>query len=263
MMASLVDSHCHLNHERMLANHEAVLARAAAQGVARVVVVGCDEPSSLVAVDMAERHAGVFAAVGVHPHDASTYDAGVGERLAALLGRPGVVALGEIGLDFHYNFSSPDEQRRAFEAQLALARERGVSVVVHCREAYGEVLSALEQAKVRGVVHCWSGSPADAERAVACGMHLGFTGIVTFKNAAPIRESARVIPPDRLLVETDAPYLAPLPHRGKQNEPAYLPLVARAVADARGMCMAEVAACTTANAEALFGLPMGAVTEPS
>ncbi len=254
MTARLVDSHCHLNHARLLADHEAVLERAAALGVSRVVVVGCDEPSSAAAVEMAERHLAVFATAGVHPHDASTYDDGVAERIAALLDRPRVVALGEIGLDFHYNFSPPDVQRRVFADQLALARARGVPVVVHCRDAYDEVLTALERAGVRGVVHCWSGTPEDAVRAVACGMHLGFTGIVTFKDAGPIRESARAIPLDRLLIETDAPYLAPLPHRGKRNEPAYLPLVARAVADARGMSAAEVAALTTANAEALFGL---------
>lgn len=254
MKTPLVDSHCHLNHEMLAADWRNVLERAAACRVERVVVVGYDEATSAAAAEMAEGHPGVWAAVGIHPHEASAYDETVRERIAAMLQRPRVVALGEIGLDFHYDFSPRDAQVRAFKDQLALARAIGTPVIVHCRDAYDAVLDVLEETSVRGVVHCWSGTPRQAERAVACGLYLGFTGILTFRKAEEVRLSARVVPPDRLLVETDAPYLAPAPHRGARNEPAYLPLVVRALAEVRGVDEEEMAAQTTANAERLFGL---------
>lgn len=252
----LVDTHCHLNSEALADEAGEAVARALEAGVERMVVVGYDMTSSEEAVALAERLAPVYAAVAVHPHDARNYDARAEARLRELAAHPCVVAIGEIGLDYHYDFSPVEEQAAAMQAQLRLAEEAGLPVIIHCREAYRDVLDALERAegaRANGVVmHCWAGEPAEAKRALALGCHLGIGGVVTFKNAEAVRTAARAAPADRLLVETDAPYLAPVPHRGKRNEPAYTRLVAEKLAEVRGEPLEAVAAQTTRNALALF-----------
>jgi TatD DNase family protein len=251
----LVDTHCHLNHPQFADDTPAVIAHAEAAGVTRMIVVGYDMPSSEQAVQFAEQLAPIYAAVAVHPHDSKDYDAAAEARLRALAARPKVVAIGEIGLDYHYDFSPRRAQRAAFRAQLALAREAGLPVIIHCREAYADVLDVLEEARAGesgGVMHCWAGTRTEAKRALELGLYLGFGGVLTFKNAEETRTIAAAAPLDRLLVETDAPYLAPVPFRGKRNEPAFTRLAAENLAELRGLTLEEIAAITTANARRLF-----------
>ncbi len=252
----LVDTHCHFNHERFAEDLPECLERAIAADVRQMIVVGYDLASSEQAVALAEAHApSLYAAVAVHPHDAKSWETATAERLQALAEHPHVVAIGEIGLDFHYDFSPRPAQYSAFRAQMRLAREAELPVIIHCREAYPETLDVLAEEgadETGGVMHCWAGSPAEAERTVELGLSLGFGGTLTFKNAEAIRAVAQAAPLESLLVETDAPYLAPVPHRGKRNEPAYTRLVAEKLADLRGMTFAEIATLTTGNAHRLF-----------
>ncbi len=252
----LIDTHCHFNHKRFADDVPDCLARAQAADVAEMIVVGADAASSADAVALAEQYAPyLFAVVGVHPHDSKDWDAATADQLRAWASHPRVVAIGEIGLDFHYDFSPRDAQYRAFREQMQIARERHLPVVIHCREAYTETLQILEEENIQalgGVMHCWAGTVEEAERTIALGMHLGFGGTLTFKNADNVRESARRVPLERILVETDAPYLAPIPHRGQRNEPAYTRLVADYLADLRGVSYAEIAEATTTNARRLF-----------
>jgi TatD DNase family protein len=259
--AALVDSHCHVAEPEFDADREAVLERAAASGVATLVCVGATGP-----VEANERALGlagrsvplrIVATVGIHPHHASTGDDAAFARLEQLARHPDVVALGETGLDFHYNFSPPAAQRAAFARTVHLARALGRPLVVHVREAHVEAAELLRSegaAAVGGVIHCFSGAREDARRYLDLGFHVSVAGIVTFRNAGAVREAVRTMPLERLLVETDAPYLAPVPHRGRRNEPAHVRVVAEAIAAVRGEPFAAVAAATTANARRLFGL---------
>jgi TatD DNase family protein len=249
VVAAWTDSHCHLDYPDMV---EEAVARARDAGVTRLISVGTDVAHSRAAVDAASTHDGVWATAGVHPHDARQ---GV-DGLAALLGLPRVVAVGECGLDYHYDNSPRDAQRAVFACQIALAHEHGLALVVHTREAWDDTFDLLRAGGVppRTVFHCFTGGPAEARKALDLGAWLSFSGIVTFKNAADVREAAALCPLDRLLVETDAPFLAPVPHRGRPNEPAYVPLVGQAVAEVKGLASADVAEATWAGAEAVFGL---------
>ncbi|TMA48669.1 MAG: TatD family deoxyribonuclease [Deltaproteobacteria bacterium] len=256
---ALVDSHCHLAEPDFDADREAVLARAAAAGVTTVVCVGATGPveSNFPAVALAGRKAPVeiVATVGIHPHDASSADDAAFATLARLAASPGIVAVGETGLDFHYDRSPRAVQRAAFARTVALARAVGRPLVVHVREAHAEaaaILAAEGAAAVGGVIHCFTGDRDDARRYLDLGFSISVAGIVTFKNAEALRDAVRATPLDRLLVETDAPYLAPVPHRGRRNEPAHVRVVAEAVAAVRGEPLATVAAATTANARRLF-----------
>jgi TatD DNase family protein len=245
------DSHCHLQYQGIAAD---ALARAAGAGVGRVVCVGTDAPLSAQAVEVARAHPGtVWATVGLHPHDASQGTDGI----VGLLGEPEVVAVGECGLDYHYDHSPRHVQRHAFAAQVALAHERDLALVIHTREAWDDTFDILgaEGVPARTVFHCFTGGPAEARRALDVGASLSFSGIVTFNNAGDLRAAAALAPLDRILVETDAPYLTPVPHRGTPNEPAYVALVGAAVAAARGVGADEVEAATWANTAALFRLP--------
>lgn len=246
---SWTDSHCHLQWE---GTPEGALAAARAAGVVRVVCVGTDAEQSRRAIELARAEAGVWATVGLHPHDAKE---GVG-TVAGLLGAPEVVAVGECGLDYHYDHSPRPAQREAFAAQVALAREHDLALVIHTREAWDDTFAVLgaEGAPERTVFHCFTGGPDEARRCLDLGASLSFSGIVTFKTAADLRAAAAVCPLDRLLVETDSPYLTPVPHRGKPNSPAYLPLVGAAVAAAKGVAAADVERASWDNAEALFRL---------
>lgn len=258
MEPPLVDTHCHLDAQYFPGGPDEALARAEASGVVGFVVigVGADLSPARAAVALAERRERVFAAVGVHPHDAITWTADVHVELSSLAARPSVVAVGEIGLDYHYDHSPRDVQRAVFARLVGLARDVGKPIVVHTREAAADTLAVLEAEGARevgGVIHCFSEDQAFAARALDLGFDLSFSGIVTFKNARSVHEVAAWAPLDRILVETDSPYLAPVPQRGKPCEPAYIVHTARRVAELRGMTLSDLAASTTRNAERRFG----------
>lgn len=249
---SWVDSHCHLQG---LDDLDGVLARAAAAGVATMVCVGTDRASSEQAVDLAGRFEDVHAVVGLHPHDASRLDQ-EWEALVALARGPHVVGVGETGFDLHYRHSPDDDQERAFRAHVRLAHELSTTLVIHTREAWPQTFAVLEGEGVpeRTVFHCFTGGPGEAERALALGGHLSFSGIVTFPGADELREAAGVAPLDRVLVETDTPFLAPVPHRGRPNEPAHVVDVGRGLAEALGRDVGEVEEASAANARRLFDI---------
>ncbi|MEW6447769.1 MAG: TatD family hydrolase [Bacillota bacterium] len=252
----LTDTHCHLDDERFEADRAKVIERARAAGVTQIITVGYDIDSSRRAIDLAGLLPGVFAVVGVHPHDAAAAPPDYIEVLRRLAREPRLVAVGEIGLDYYRDLSPRPVQREVFIAQLRLARELGLPVVIHCRDAHGEVYEILkrEAAGLAGVMHCFSGSWEEAKRFLALGFHISIAGPVTFPQSTKLVEVARRVPLDRLLLETDAPYLTPVPHRGKRNEPAYLVHTAQKVAGIRGISLEELASATAENAKRLFRL---------
>ena len=249
-MTRWADSHCHLDDDRLAAT---VLDDARAAGVEVFVTVGTDAARSRAAIELAGAHADVWATVGLHPHDATQ---GV-ESIVGLLDAPRVVAVGEAGLDYHYDHSPRDVQREAFAAQIALAHERDLTLVIHTREAWDDTFALLASEGVpsRTVFHCFTGGPAEADRCLDLGAYLSFSGIVTFKSSPENRAAAVLCPLDRLLVETDSPFLAPVPLRGRRNEPANVTVVGAAVAEARGTTTENVAAATLSNARVAFRLP--------
>jgi TatD DNase family protein len=244
------DNHCHVAPDAAADT----IADARAHGVERLVVVGTTPADSLAAAEIARTHAEVFATAGVHPHDAK--DGGL-DQVEALLARDEVVAVGECGLDHHYDHSPPEVQREVFAAQVAMANAHDTTLVIHTREAWDETFAVLaaEGVPERTVFHCFTGGPVEARRCLDLGAHLSFSGIITFPSAPELREAARLCPLDRLVVETDSPYLAPVPHRGKPNRPANVALVGAAVAAEKGVPVEEVAATTWDNASALYRLP--------
>jgi TatD DNase family protein len=243
------DNHCHLTPGPAAAD---AVADAVAAGVERMIVVGTDAATTRDATQVARAHDGVWATAGVHPHDATEGVDGIVELLSA----PEVVAVGECGLDYHYDHSPRPVQRRVFAEQIALAHARELPLVIHTREAWDDTFAILEAEGVppRTVFHCFTGGVAEAERALATGASLPFSGIVTFPNADDVRSAAVRCPLDRLLVETDSPYLTPVPHRGEPNRPAFVTLVGEAVAGARGVAVEEIAAATWQNAARFYGL---------
>lgn len=243
------DNHCHLAPGAPAA--EAV-ADAAAAGVERLVVVGTDAEQSRESIEVARAHDGVWATVGVHPHDATE---GI-DGILGLFDAPEVVAVGECGLDYHYDHSPRPVQREVFAAQIAIAHERDLPLVIHTREAWDDTFAILasESAPTRTVFHCFTGGPAEAERGLEIGASLSFSGIVTFPSADDVREAAAICPLDRVLIETDSPYLTPVPHRGQRNRPALVPLVGEAVAAAQGVALDRVAEATWQNAERFYRL---------
>jgi TatD DNase family protein len=250
----LVDSHCHLDDKQFAGDREAVIERARAAGVEYLMAIGTgDGPQDLeTAIRLAECYPFFYATVGVHPHDAAKATLGTFDRLHDLLRHPKVLAMGEIGLDYHYDFSPRDTQLSVFVRQMELAREAGKPIVIHTREAWSDTMRALrEHYTGGGIFHCFTGGPAEAQEALDFGFHLSFGGVLTFPKAELVREAAKLAPPDRLLLETDAPYLAPVPHRGKRNEPAFMVETARRLAEVRGIPPEEVAAVTTRNFERL------------
>jgi TatD DNase family protein len=248
-----IDAHCHLQFEGRGAPPDESVARAVEAGVERMVCIGTDLATSREAVRLAGEFPEVWATIGLHPHDASK----LGEEwdgLVSLSGADRVVGIGEAGFDLYYRHSEPDAQEEAFRAQLRLAADRGLPLIIHSRDAWDETFGVLESEGVpdRTVFHCFTGGPAEAERALALGCWLSYSGIVSFKAAEDLRAAAAITPADRLLVETDAPFLAPVPHRGKDNEPALLPAVGAALAAARGETVEAVAEVTRRNALAFF-----------
>jgi TatD DNase family protein len=244
------DSHCHVPYRGLGAE---VVDEARAAGVTRLVTVGTDAEQSAAALELAAAHDGVWATVGLHPHDASR---GVGTVEPLLRGQDKLVAIGECGLDYHYDYSPRPAQREAFAAQVALASAHRLALVIHTRLAWEDTFDILASVGVpeRTIFHCFTGGPAEARRALDLGAWLSFSGIVTFRNAGDIREAVALCPLERLLVETDSPYLAPVPHRGKPNSPVFVPLVGAAVAGVRGIDVAEVEASSWAAAGAAFAL---------
>lgn len=285
------DSHCHLQDEYLGGGDQgdqgdpdgtaeahatrlsAALARASEAGVSRMVCVGTDAVTSSQAVSMVRvlrgagsaataEGVGLWATIGLHPHDASDGVDTVATLLSDELGRgavagePVVVGLGECGLDYHYDHSPRDVQRQAFASQIELAHQHGLALVVHTREAWDDTFDVLAAVGVpdRTVIHCFTGGPEEARRCLDLGAWLSFSGVVTFKNAADVRQAVALCPLDQLLVETDAPFLAPVPHRGSANEPARVPLVGRTVAEVKGLSAAQIAAASTTNARTVFGV---------
>jgi TatD DNase family protein len=251
----LVDSHCHLDDRQFAGDLEAVIERAHQARVERILAIGTGEgpPDLEAGLRLAGRFPGLHATAGVHPHDASKATPETWDRLRQLASDPRVVAIGEVGLDYHYNYSPPDVQRAVFAAQLRLAGEAGKPVIIHTREAWDETLELIHRhwRGPGGIFHCFSGGPEQALQALESGFHLAFGGVLTFPKADRVRAAARTVPLDRLLVETDAPYLAPVPHRGKRNEPAFVVETARKLAEIRGESFEELAVATTANFEGL------------
>lgn len=249
-----IDSHCHL--DSLEGDLTDALQRAGEAGLAAMITIGTDLPSSREAVKLATEHAGVYATVGIHPYDAEDFDEVVGAEIEQLAGSPKVVAIGEVGLDFYRDHASPEAQRRAFEAQIELSKKLALPMVMHIRNAFPQVIEQLERAGPPAtlIFHCFSGGAPEARTAVEMGGFVSFAGNVSYKNAENLREAARVVPLDRLLVETDSPYLSPVPHRGKPNEPRNVADVGAAVAAALGRPVEEIAEATTANARKAFNL---------
>jgi len=252
---TLVDSHVHLDDKQFDADREGAIERALAAGVDRMMAIGTGNgPADLaVAVRTADRYPFMYATIGVHPHDASKATDETWTHMRSLADHPKVLAVGEVGLDYHYDFSPRDVQRAVFEQQLALAAEFGKPIVIHTREAWDETLAILRAHwQGGGIMHCFTGDESQARQALDLGFHLGFGGVLTFPKAEAVRRAARIAPDDRILVETDCPYLAPVPHRGKRNEPAFVVETARRLAEVRGVTMDAVAESTTRNFEQLL-----------
>ena len=247
------DNHCHLHHRDATAQEIAASVSAArAAGVERMITVGCDVADSVAALAVTVDHPQVLATAGVHPHEA----AGGIEGLEGLLAEPAVVAVGECGMDLFYEHSPRDIQREVFAAQVALAHSHDLALMIHTRDAWDDTFEILaaEGVPERTVFHCFSGGPAEARRCLDVGAMISFSGIITFKTAGDVRDAAALCPPDRMLVETDSPFLAPVPHRGKTNEPQWVPLVGEALAAAQGRSVEEVALLTWDNAGRTYRL---------
>lgn len=251
----LVDTHCHLHHPGYFEDPDAEIQLAREAGVERIVVIGVDPEDWPVAQSFAERHEGVFFAAGWHPNATGAYDPATLTDLSRFLQHPKCVALGEIGLDYHHAFSPRETQLRALRDGLDLAAETGKAVVFHAREAYGDLLDVLEARPPHPYLfHCFVGNDEEARRALDLGAIFGLDGPITYPKSVALRETFALLPLDRIVLETDAPYLAPAPHRGKPNRPAYIPLLAQKLAEIQGVTLEEVAQVTTATAFEFFGL---------
>jgi TatD DNase family protein len=246
----LVDSHCHLDDEKFDADREQVMERALAAGVETMMAIGTGGELD-VAIRQAERYPFVYATIGVHPHDASKATEETYARLRDLAKHPKVLAIGEIGLDYHYDFSPREVQRAVFDRQLEIAAEAGKPIVIHTREAWDDTMAQVTALPHGGIMHCFTGDADQARQALGLGFHLSFGGVLTFPKAEAVREAARIVPEDRLLVETDCPYLAPVPYRGKRNEPAFVVETARRLAAVRGSTIDAIAEVTSANFRSL------------
>ena len=247
---SFVDAHCHVHDDRIPDGPDGAVEAARAANVAALVTVGCDRPTSEAAIALAARHDMVFATVGLHPHDATN---GV-DTIVDLFDTPDIVAVGEAGLDYYYEHSPRDVQRRVFAEQIQIAHERQLPLVIHTRDAWPETFEILDAEGVpeHTIFHCFTGGPDEARAGLDRGIHLSFSGIVTFDSAHDIQEAARLCPADRLLIETDSPYLAPVPHRGKRNRPAWVPHVGAFLAELRDEPLDRFAAASVDATHAAF-----------
>jgi len=255
----LIDTHCHLGFDELAGDVEAVVARSKAAGVTGWITVGTDTLQNRKAVELAKKFDNMYAAVGIHPHDAKDATAETITELKELAQNEKVVAIGETGLDFHYNYSEPPDQKRAFAQQLKIAAELNLPVIVHCREAFDETIDILKDhanAVSKVVFHCFSGSAQQAKIVLDKGFHISFTGVVTFKNAEKTRDAAKIVPLDRLMLETDCPYMSPEPMRKQKiNEPALMLHTAKFLADLKQIPFDDFASAVTATSKAFFGLP--------
>ncbi len=251
-----VDSHCHLNYKGLIEDQAGVLTRARASGVDTMLNIATRENEWDAVLATAEREADVWATVGIHPHEADEHPDVDTAKLVERAAHPRIVGIGETGLDYYYDHSDRHRQRASFRSHIVAARETGLPLVVHTRDAEADTLAILSEEMWKGaypgVIHCFTASGAFADAAIAMGFYISLSGIVTFKNAADLQATARRLPLDRLLIETDSPFLAPVPHRGKSCEPAFLADTARFLAELRGESVEELAAATSANFRALF-----------
>ena len=256
MQPMLIDTHTHLDDARYNDDREAMITRALEAGVEAFITIGCDLGTSQAAVALADQHPFVYASVGVHPHEVKHIQDDWYDEFRRLAKNKNVVAYGEIGLDYHYNHSSPKEQRERFREQIQLARELKLPVIIHTREAQEDTIAILKEeqaSEVGGVFHCFSGDAWLAKDALDSGFYLSFSGILTFQNASMLRDIAKNTPLDRVLIETDCPYLTPVPYRGKRNEPAYVSQVAKQLAAIHPeLTVEEIQRRTTENAKRLF-----------
>ncbi|MCW2412069.1 MULTISPECIES: TatD family hydrolase [unclassified Sphingobium] len=252
----LVDSHCHLNYEGLVEDQPAVLARARAAGVGTMLNISTREREWAAIIGLAEREADVWASVGIHPHEADSHAHVDTAKLVAAATNPRVVGIGETGLDYYYDHSDRAQQQTSFRAHIAAARETGLPIIIHTRDAEADTAAILRdemgQGTFTGVIHCFTASDAFADIALELGLFISISGIVTFKNAKALQQTAARIPVDRLLVETDSPFLAPVPHRGRPCEPAFVADTARFLADLRGESLEALTQATTRNFFALF-----------
>ncbi|HEX9749753.1 MAG TPA: TatD family hydrolase [candidate division Zixibacteria bacterium] len=253
----MIDSHAHLNFDAFDSDRDAVVERAHQAGVHTIINIATDFESCERVLELAERYERTYATVGIHPHDAGIWEGSAStKRLMELAQHPKVVAIGEIGLDYYRNLSPPDQQRRAFIEQMAVARDCQLPIVIHNRDAFDDIFALVLKSgtpSLGGVFHCFSESPQTARQVIDLGFHVSVNGIVTFKNAT-MSEVARTVRLDRMLLETDCPFLAPHPHRARRNEPSYIPLVAAHIATLRGIDVTDVEAQTDANVRRLFRL---------
>lgn len=258
-MRELIDSHCHLDEARFEGERSQVIGRAKAAGVTRMITIGASGPmkANYDAIRLSAENEGVYATVGVHPHDAKTMTPAVLEEIERLAREPKVVGVGETGLDYYYDNSPRSQQQEAFRLHVGLARRSKLPIVVHLRDAYDDAATILREeraSEVGGVIHCFSGDRGNARTFMDLGFDISFSGIVTFKNADELRAVAEMVPSDRYMVETDAPFLAPVPHRGRRNEPAFVVYTAELVAQVRNEPVEAVAENATANTLRRFGL---------
>ena len=255
----LIDTHCHLTFEPLAGDVENVLARSRAAGVTAWITIGTDTQQNRKAVELTDKFENMYATIGIHPHDAKNVTAEDLAELKKLAQNVKVVAIGETGLDFHYNYSKQPAQIRAFTRQLKIARELNLPVIVHSREAFDETIDILEQfgsGLKRVVFHCFSGSAQQAKIALDYGFYISFTGVVTFKNAQAVRQAAKIVPLDRLMLETDCPYMSPEPMRKQKiNEPALMLHTAGCLAELKGMDLADFAEAVTLTTKTFFNLP--------
>ncbi|WP_320606716.1 TatD family hydrolase [Christensenella hongkongensis] len=254
----LFDTHAHLLDERFDEDREELIGRLPLEGVEYVVEASSDLADSIRAAALAKEHRMIYSAVGVHPHSAGEWDQKTAVALRSLAKEEKVVAIGEIGLDYHYDFSPRETQKKAFEQQVELALEVNLPIVVHSREATADTLEILRKfPQVRGELHCFSGSAETARELVKMGFYIAFGGALTFKNARKTLEAAQAVPMERLLIETDCPYMTPVPLRGKRNEPAYVRYVAQRLAEVKNVDEAEIARVTMKNAKRFFDIESG------
>jgi len=257
----LADSHCHLNYPGLVEHQQAVLERARARGVTAMLNIATRESEWDAVLATAEREADVWATVGIHPNEADAHPHVDTAKLVARAAHPRVVGIGESGLDYHYDHSGPEQQQASFRAHIAACRETGLPLIVHTRDAEADTIAILRDEMAKGaypgVIHCFTASRDFADKALELGLYISISGIVTFKNAKEIQDTARIIPADRLLIETDAPFLAPVPHRGKPGEPGFVADTLAFLAQLRGEAPEALAERTATNFHTLFGKTRG------
>ncbi|MFW6266280.1 MAG: TatD family hydrolase [Halanaerobiales bacterium] len=255
----LIDSHAHLDFSRFNKDRNKVIERAFTGGIEYIVNIGADLKSSQNSIELSREYDKIYATVGVHPHDADMVDLSLLKKLNKMAQNSKVVAIGETGLDYYYDNSPRQEQRRAFRAQLRIAADLKLPVVIHSREAFDETLNILKEEKaddIDYVLHCFAGDKSTAKKAIKMGLYLSFGGLITFRNLHNLREVAKDVPLDKILIETDSPYLTPEPYRGKRNEPLYVKYVAQKLAEVKGITAEKVAEVTSNNAKEFYEIPL-------